>query len=412
MAIPSRQIGWSEQQNLLWNISKQLEQLISVCSKVSVTPSPANELLLTFDNIANANLLIGGSSSDVTNWNTFFDLPINGTAFTSVSVIGNTVNLIGGGSIHLRDSIFDDAGGYSVSLLTIVDTLGCIVSAGSGVFGNYINNGCPNLTRVNLPNLITAARNCFAGCLSLTSINVPLLMSAGDFCFSNCTSLTTVNLPNLITAGESCFYYCISLTLINLPSLTTADNWCFYYCTSLTSISLPVCTNLGTTTGNDSVFSNIAGNTITLTVPEELLTCNGGNADVDIIDLGFNNTVTVNGSSYIPFTGHTGDLSLTFDFISSANTLVGDSTNVDDWNIFFNLPVWSTLFTSVSVIGNTVNLIGGENIIFNRDLLAYNNTILEINDTGCVCYIGTQCFYYCASLTTVNLPSLTTTGKE
>ena len=30
MAIPSRQIGWGTQENLLWQISKQLELLIKV----------------------------------------------------------------------------------------------------------------------------------------------------------------------------------------------------------------------------------------------------------------------------------------------------------------------------------------------------------------------------------------------
>jgi hypothetical protein len=33
MAIPSRQIGWGTQDNLLWQISKQLELLIKVTSK-------------------------------------------------------------------------------------------------------------------------------------------------------------------------------------------------------------------------------------------------------------------------------------------------------------------------------------------------------------------------------------------
>jgi hypothetical protein len=30
MAIPSKQIGWSTESNLLWQISKELEQLIKV----------------------------------------------------------------------------------------------------------------------------------------------------------------------------------------------------------------------------------------------------------------------------------------------------------------------------------------------------------------------------------------------
>jgi hypothetical protein len=37
MAISAKQIGWSQQSSLLWNISKQLENLIKVTSKVSVS---------------------------------------------------------------------------------------------------------------------------------------------------------------------------------------------------------------------------------------------------------------------------------------------------------------------------------------------------------------------------------------
>lgn len=37
MAIPSRQIGWGTKANLLWQISKQLEQLIAVTSKLATT---------------------------------------------------------------------------------------------------------------------------------------------------------------------------------------------------------------------------------------------------------------------------------------------------------------------------------------------------------------------------------------
>lgn len=37
MAIPSRQIGWSTESNLLWQISKQLEQLIGVTAALTTT---------------------------------------------------------------------------------------------------------------------------------------------------------------------------------------------------------------------------------------------------------------------------------------------------------------------------------------------------------------------------------------
>lgn len=39
MAIPSKQIGWGTEENLLYEISKQLEQLTGVISKIGITPS-------------------------------------------------------------------------------------------------------------------------------------------------------------------------------------------------------------------------------------------------------------------------------------------------------------------------------------------------------------------------------------
>jgi hypothetical protein len=38
MAIPSQQIGWSQKAKLLWQISKQLENLIKVAGNVQVSP--------------------------------------------------------------------------------------------------------------------------------------------------------------------------------------------------------------------------------------------------------------------------------------------------------------------------------------------------------------------------------------
>ena len=37
MPIPSRQIGWGTTDNLLWQISKQLEQLIGITSSLTTT---------------------------------------------------------------------------------------------------------------------------------------------------------------------------------------------------------------------------------------------------------------------------------------------------------------------------------------------------------------------------------------
>ena len=37
MAIANRQIGWSQESNLLWEISKQLDQLIKVIATPTTT---------------------------------------------------------------------------------------------------------------------------------------------------------------------------------------------------------------------------------------------------------------------------------------------------------------------------------------------------------------------------------------
>lgn len=37
MGVPNRQIGWSQESNLLYQISKQLEQLIKITAQLTTT---------------------------------------------------------------------------------------------------------------------------------------------------------------------------------------------------------------------------------------------------------------------------------------------------------------------------------------------------------------------------------------
>lgn len=83
------------------------------------------------------------------------------------------------------------------------------------------------------------------------------------------------------------------LTTVSLPQSVTISFNCFNTCTSLITILLSSCTDLGSTVGNNQVFSNIIGNTVQLTVPTALMTCNVGNPDGDIQYLQANNTVTI-----------------------------------------------------------------------------------------------------------------------
>jgi len=300
-------------------------------------------LNLTFDNITNADLLVGDASV-VGDWNTFFDLPTNGDPYTGVTISGNTVILEGSSNVTLTNglsytsglfannehitSVYDDGTVigfgegvfYQCTGLTSAEFLGVttigddseyvfatdtvpmnlayisfpnLISAGNRFFA-YVSNVIGSVDCVfNLPLLQIAGEACFTSCSLITTIDLPLLTTAGISCFDYNTSLINVNLPNLITGDTYCFYYCPSLVIIDLPLLTTAGSYFFGDCFALTNIDLPSCTDLGGTVGDDSVFYNITGNTITLTVPPVLMTCNSGSPDGDIQYLQANNTVTI-----------------------------------------------------------------------------------------------------------------------
>ena len=310
-------------------------------------------LTLGWDDIANADLLVG-DASNVADWNTFFDLPTNGTPFALVIVTGNTVNLYGGYNINLKANLFE----YNGNLVSVVDgaegilsastfcfqdcsfvsefNLPALTSAGNGCFRNcYMVSefNLPALTSAgsncfrestinanisiefNLPSLRTVGSNCFQDCGSVTTFNLPLLISSSFACFrfcsnvttfnlpllrftsgndfDGCSSVTTFNIPSLIFADSTCFRSCSSVTTFNLPLLTNSSSNCFQECLSVTTFNLPSCTNLGGTTGNNNVFNGISGISITLTIPESRMTCNSGNPDGDIQYLQANNTVTV-----------------------------------------------------------------------------------------------------------------------
>jgi presenilin-like A22 family membrane protease len=360
-------------------------------------------LILTFDDINNVTDFnnFSGDFYSINDWNRFFDLPEYGTPFTTVEVNDNIVKLSGGSDIIMRESLFDG----SDSLLEVNDT-GCIIELQYNVFGDDDDSGSYELVSVNFPNVTAAGDYCFYYCDSLVSVNLPNLIIVGNECFSNCTSLESVSLPALTSAGDNCFYYCNSLISVSLPKLISAGDSCFRECQDLESISLPSCLNLGPTVLDNNVFTNISGNDIVATFNPLLLTSNAGGPDGDIQYLGIFNSLTINNQPYAPFTGYEGDLTIEFNDIENADILVGDSSNVEDWNTFFDFPNWSTPFTNVSIDRDTVILEGGKNILINQSFQS-NTNIISILDQGCICYIEDSCFSGCDSLTTIDFPELT-----
>lgn len=181
--------------------------------------------------------------------------------------------------------------------------------------GNLAFENCNSVTSFSFPLLTTIGNSSFVDLSSVNSFNFPLLNTVGDFTFQNCTSITNFNFPLLATAGNNSFTLCTGVTTFNFPSLNTIGNncfsncyiattfnlqsatiigiGCFSNCFSATSFDLSACTNLGGSVLDNSVFFNIIGNTITLTVPTALTTCNGGLPDGDIQYLQANDTLTI-----------------------------------------------------------------------------------------------------------------------
>jgi len=103
MAIPSRQIGWGTEENLLWQISRQLEGLTGVASAISGTSGTS------------------GSSGISTNLYsaTFFDttLQTNGGATTANQVLINSTQIANGFTLGPDNRInVTNAGTYFLSL--------------------------------------------------------------------------------------------------------------------------------------------------------------------------------------------------------------------------------------------------------------------------------------------------------
>lgn len=217
------------------------------CNGKKSIPAPPQALRLVFDDIANVPV---ADASNISDWNTFFDLPNLGGAFTSVEINGNDVILKGGSNIKVKPGLLYDIG---YQYLVSIDDTGCITSVGGDAF-SY----CNKLTDVNLP-------------------ECTIIYGWEDSPYEDYGGFGT----------------CLNLLNINIPKLESIGNWGFGSCISLTTIDLPSCNNLGTTTDYNNVFNNISGNTITLTVPSALMTCNIGNPDGDIQYLQSNNTVTI-----------------------------------------------------------------------------------------------------------------------
>ena len=106
-------------------------------------------------------------------------------------------------------------------------------------------------------------------------------------------------------------------------------------------------------------------------------------------------------------------LVLGFNDIINANSLVGDASNVNDWNTYFDLPTYGTPFTSVNVTDNNVSLFGGSGITTKDGLFSDDPNILTVYDyVGCIIVLGNDTFggaFQTSGIQEVYFPEVTET---
>ncbi len=238
-------------------------------------------------------------------WNTLFDLPAQGTPFVSLSVIGENVYLNNGGFSNI---ILNNFLAGNVNLLEFDDSLvGYIYDSAVGAF-----DGCPNLTTLLTLAITTIPANYAANCPNLNTVDIYSAITVGDGAFflsGTIYGAMAVNMPQVVTivkdafsgsgivivnclscttVGQYAFAFCSYLVTVNLPVATSIGNNCFNADSALASVVLVGCTNLGGTVGNNQVFDNIFGSTLTLSASIFLQTCNAGSPDGDITLLSTN----------------------------------------------------------------------------------------------------------------------------
>ena len=278
--------------------SDTTDPLNPLCStSITITPPDCPMLRMKF---------VTGSpelSFTLAQWNTAFNLPINGTPFTGIAVVGDNVYLTNGGVSNIDINNYFRFAANNARLLEFDDSLSSYIYSGST--GSF--EGCPLLTTLLLPVLQIVNINFAANCPNLSFVDIPTATIIADFAFSgsgvtlgnlnvnmpqvtylqyacfNGSGIVSVNCPLCTLVNTFALAFCSYLTTVNLPIATAIGDSCFNNDTSLTSVIISSCVNLGIGLGDNQVFGTIYGITATITVPTFLQTCNAGNPDGDLV---------------------------------------------------------------------------------------------------------------------------------
>lgn len=205
MAIGNRQIGWSQESNLLWEISRQLDRI-------------------------NNQMCTGGC-------------PTTTTTTTPAPL----------------ESRFE----YSPGTVPSIEEFEALI-------GFTLENPAIEGDTVKFTNVgYTIPANAFQTASLLDVVSFANIVEI--LAFQGCNSLTSVSFPNATTIGASCFEASTAIVNVNIPS----------------------CVSLGSGPSDYSVFFDIVGNTMTVTINSVLTTIYSGNMHNSIQYLQASDTVTL-----------------------------------------------------------------------------------------------------------------------
>ncbi len=104
------------------------------------------------------------------------------------------------------------------------------------VIGDYVFYGCPGLTELNLPNVISIGEKAFSECTNLKNIYLPKTNIIGVRAFENCTALdlslnyNRISLQNVSIVNASAFSGCTNISFVYLPNIRRIAGHAFYEC--------------------------------------------------------------------------------------------------------------------------------------------------------------------------------------
>ena len=189
----------------------------------------------------------------------------------------------------------------------------------------------------------------------------------GSDAFKKCTSLTSAEMPSVQTIGDYAFYYCQSLTSVKMPKVETIGDYAFYYCDSLTSAEMPNVKTVGR-----SAFDYCKSLT-SVEMP---------------------NVQTIGGRAF----SHTA--------LTSVEMPKVETIGYGAFSGCSNLK-------SFIISSDNVNYSADGGILYNKDktvLCVYPSATGAIKIADSVQTIGDYAFYYCTSLTSVEMSNVQTIG--